>query len=205
MTERKLYKKAYKFIFQEGHSHQEMYDLEHIESGLGPESVARTISMIPSQEKYASLKMFWMSYASIIALSAILRVIVMALEDQFNTMDITAIIFAFLLVILAPILAFYGSFQAKPTLFGLASMLILVGLIRGLWSTDLGGDATKYAIIGCYVIAMILGSLIPRRLRVGYTKHVVDKEKDGKIVKRVTYSFDESKKMSRKEIFKENF
>lgn len=205
MTERKLYKKAYKYIFEEGHTHQEMYDLEHIESGLGPESVARTISMIPSQEKYASLKVFWMSYAGIIALNAILRLVVMAIDDQFNTMDITALIFAGLLVVLAPILAFYGSFKAKPTIFGLASVLILVGLIRGLWSTDLGEDTTKFAIIGCYIIAIILGSLIPRRLRVGYTKHVVDKEKDGKIVKRVTYSFDETKEMSRKEIFRENF
>ena len=205
MTERKLYKKAYKYIFVEGHSHQELYDQEHIESGLGPESVARTLSMIPSQEKYASLKKFWMAFAGLIVLSAVLRLVVMVLKDQFSTMDTTALIFAGILVVLAPILAVVGALTAKPTLFGLASMLMFVGLFRGLWSEDLGGDASKYTIIACYVFALVLGSLIPRRLRVGYTKHVIDKEKDGKIVKRITYSFDEDKKMSRTEIFKENF
>lgn len=205
MTERQLYKKAYKFIFEEGHDHQEMYDLEHIESGLGPETVARTLSMVPSKTKYASIKGLWMTFGGTIALSAILRLIVILQNDQMDTFGTASMIFAGLLIVVAPILGIYGTFAAKPTLFGLASVTMLVGIIQGFATDDLGTSSMKYIIIVLYAAAIIMGGMIPRKLRMAYTKHVIDKEKEGKIVKRITYTFDEEKSMSRKEIFKENF
>jgi hypothetical protein len=205
MTERQFYKHAYKEIFNNRRTHQDVYDEEVKESLLGPETVARTISMTPSREKNDGLKGLWMTFIALVVIGAIMRIAIMVIYDQFSDLSITGLIFAGLLI-LSPILAFIGATKAKIFFYGFTTMIITAALIRAFFSDDYGSDELRYAMAGLAVVTFVLSSIIPRRLRVGYTRHVVDKEKDsGKIVKSVSYTFDETKKMSRKEVFKENY
>ena len=205
MTERKFYKQAYQLIFKEGKTHQEVYDQFVKETKLGPESVARTLSMVPSKRKHESLKSVLMLFIGLVIGIAAIRLVVMFSTDQLEVMNIWTMIFAVLMIVGAPALAIYGSFNGKVYMFGGASFFIVCGIIRGFFSTDLGTEATQYAIIGMGVIAFILSSILPLRLRVGYEQKLIDKEKEGKIVKRITYTFDDTKRVTRKQAFKENF
>lgn len=205
MTERQFYKKVYQLIFVEGKSHQEVYAAEEKESRLGPESVARTISMVPSREKYQTLKgLLTLFVGSLLAL-ALLRIVAIFAFGQLEDMSTWNMIFAATLVVFCPLMGVLGAMQAKPTLMAMASLFVTVCIIRGFFSEDFGSDIILYVSVALGVAAYIGGTMIPRKMRVGYNREVIEKEKDGKMVKRVTYSFDESVKMSRKEVFKENF
>jgi len=206
MTERQFYKKAYQLIFIEGKTHQEVYDAEEKESRLGPESVARSISMVPSKEKYASLKGLISIFLGLIATVALIRLVVMFAFDQLGDMTISAIIFAVFLIVISPLMGVYGAMKAKPYNMAGASFFITICIVRGFFSEDFGSPAILYITLALGIGIYICGTMIPRRMRAAYTKHVVDKEKeDGKIVKRITYTFDETTRMSRKEVLKENF
>ena len=206
MTERAFYKKAYTLIFKEGETHQEVYDQNVKESQLGPETVARAISMVPSKAKNESLKPFWMAFILLVVAMAVLRITTLFKFDQLADGTLSTLIFAGIVIIIVPFFGIHAAMAGKATSYSGASFLSMIALIRGFFADDFGTETTHYIYIGMAVLLLILGGMISRRLRAGYTKNLIDHEKeDGKIVKRITYSFDESKKMTRKEIFKETY
>ena len=206
MKERQFYKKAHKLILQEGKTHQEVYDEFVISSKLGPETVAIMLSRVPTLKKLEQLKGLFSLYLGAAIALAGLRVAVLFMENQLEDITIAGSIFAFLLIAVVPLFVFLGIKLTKPEFLGGAATFTLACLIRSFFSEDYGGDATFYAIIALSVAVMVFTSILPLRMRTGYTQHVIDKEKpDGKIVKRFTYTFDDTKKVSRMEAFKENF
>ena len=206
MTERAFYKKAYKLIFKEGKTHQEVYDQHVKESQLGPETVARAISMVPSKAKNESLKPFWTAFILLVVAMAVLRITTLFQYDQLVEGTLSTLIFAGIVIVIVPFFGIHAAMSGKATSYSGASLLSMIAVIRGFFAYDFGTETMHYTYIGMAVLLLILGGLISRRLRAGYTKNLIDHEKeDGKIVKRITYSFDESKKMTRKEIFKETY
>ncbi|MFT6502397.1 MAG: hypothetical protein ACJASQ_002523 [Crocinitomicaceae bacterium] len=206
MTERAFYKKAYQLIFKEGQTHQQVYD-EHVkESQLGPETVARAVSMVPSKAKNDSLKPFWMAFIVLVIAMAGLRLMTLFQYDQLADGTVWNLIFAGLVIVIVPLFGIHAALSGKATSYSGASFFSMIAMVRGFFSDDFGTDTTHYIYAGMAVVLFVLGGLISRRLRAGYTKNIINHEKeDGKIVKRITYSFDESKKMTRKEIFKETY
>lgn len=206
MTERAFYKKAYNLIFKEGQPHQEVYDQNVKESLLGPETVARSISMVPSKAKNESLKPFWSALIVLVIAMAALRLMAFVQNDQIATGSLWTLAFAALVIVIVPFFGIHAALSGKAYSYSGASFFSVIALTRGFFADDFGTDMMHNLYIGMAVILFILGGFISRRLRAGYTKHVVDYEKEnGKFVKRITYTFDESKKMSRKEILKETY
>lgn len=205
MTERQFYKKVYKQIFKEGKTHQEVYDEEVKESLLGPESVARSVSMVPSKAKYESLKGLLTLFIIMAMMFATVRLIIFLMYNQMADASLTGLIFAGFVVLLIPPITVYSVKNAKLFLFGLVSLIAVAAIIRSYFSNDFGSETLQYLMVAFGIGIFILSSIIPRKMRVSYTQKIVDKEQDGKIVKRITYTFDESKSMTRKEIRKENF
>lgn len=206
MTERAFYKKAYKLIFKEDQTHQHVYDQYVKKSLLGPETVARAISMVPSKAKNESLKPFWTALIVLVIAMAGLRLTALFQYDQIATGSVWTLVFAALVILIVPFFGIHAAFSGKAYSYSGASFFSVIALTRGFFAGDFGTDMIHDIYIGMAIVLFILGGLISRRLRAGYTKHVVDHEKEnGKIVKRITYTFDESKKMSRKEIFKETY
>ncbi|MDC0100372.1 hypothetical protein OAI90_08785 [Crocinitomicaceae bacterium] len=206
MTERAFYKKAYQLIFKEGQTHQQVYD-EHVkESQLGPETVARSISIVPSKAKNDSLKPFWMAFIVLVIAMAGLRLMILFQYNQIADGTVWNLIFSGLVIVIVPLFGIHAALSGKAYSYTGASFFSMIAMVRGFFSDDFGTDTAHCIFLGMAVVLFVLGGLISRRLRAGYTKNLIDHEKeDGKIVKRITYSFDDAKKMTRKEFFKETY
>jgi hypothetical protein len=190
MTTREIRKQGYKKIFKQGKSHQEVYEEIRTASQESPEEIAEILAAIPSQAKNNSVKPYWMIYCSLLGLVMILRLMAVGLLWVSGIREPWILLLAVALGVVVPVAGIISAFQGKVQGYGGIAGLMFLNIVRMFTQGEIGSHFTSYIVLGLFVAIIIFAAIIPRKLKIGFSKTVEKKEVDGKIKNRLVIQFE---------------
>ena len=188
----KIRKYAYKQIWKEGRSHQEVYDEVRKDSNESPEEIAIVLKSIPSKRINEQKKLFWIVHIFVLLAIIGLRGYAVSVTpaDEIDNLGYLIPLIVFSMVL--PIYGIYGAIRGMMFPYGWVGLSMIVNLILIFAQQQYIPDSFVYLTAGLYVFAMLTAGLIPRLLRTNYVKTVEEFEKDGKKKKRLIFTFPEN-------------
>ena len=105
-----------------------------------------------------------------------------------------AVLFLIILGVLVPLYGIYGALTAKVESYSTVAIVLGITIFRLLRKEDNFEDPTLLLVYLPFLAGIILGVIIPIRLKSKYTKTVTKKEVDGKMksIYKVTFEKDHS-------------
>lgn len=100
---------------------------------------------------------------------------------------------AVVLGILVPGLAIYGAVTHRHQLYLTTSMLLILGLIRGVTSGGFNNDMETLIILAITITAITLGFLIPFKLKSKYVKTTKKETTEEKTRTIFVYTFEDTR------------
>lgn len=182
---------AYKQIWKEGKSHQEAFQFAIENSNESPEEIAIALKSIPSPKVNMEKKLFWMIHILILLVVIALRVYALATTPSEELSNLGYLIPLLLFSIVLPIYGIYGARKGMMFPYGWVGLSMIVNLILLFAQEQFVPNAIIYVTAIAYVLGVLSAGLVPRLLRMKYTKHVEEFESNGKTKKRQVFKFEE--------------
>lgn len=190
MNMNKIRRRAYREIWKEGKTHQEVYDQLRQETKESPGELATILSAVPSPQKNQEKKMLWLLAAFLFFGLAVLRsfALIKTPPEEIPNLGYTLPIILFGIAI--PLYAIYGVSKAKMLSYGWAGLSSLVTLIMVYAQTQfIEGPMIHFTALVAG-LAMLSGMIVPRMLKMKFETTVEKKEVDGKMKNRQVITFE---------------
>lgn len=191
MNLNKIRRHAYKQIWKEGKTHQEVYDEVREKSNESPEEIAITLKSIPSKRVNDEKKWFWIIHIVVLIAIIGLRGYALSVTPTEEISNLGYLIPLLIFSMILPVYGVYGATRGMMFAYGWVGLSMIVNLILIFAQTQYVPDQLIYVTAGLYVVAMLTAGIIPRLLRTKYTKTVEEFEKEGKKKKRLIFTFPE--------------
>lgn len=191
MNINQIRKFAYKKIWKEGKTHQEVFDAVLEESKESPEEIAIMICRIPSPKKNAEKKVLWIIATILFFAMGALRAYALAVSPSDALSDLGYVIPTALFGVVIPIAAIYGASKAQMMAFGWTGIAALTTLILLYAQTQYVSDIVVHITAATTVLVMVAAGAVPRMMGMKFNKTIESKEVDGKIKKRQVFTFPE--------------
>lgn len=192
MNKNKIKKAAYKSIVIDKKSHQETFDELRTKSKIELADLAEIVAKIPSQMKIQETIMLRNIFIVLLGVILILRVIgVIGLMDAFS-LNPGLLILALAIGVLIPVVGIYGAIKAKVEIYFVVSMLFILGIVRSGNSGGFGNvgmNLETLLVFIPFIAAIVLGFIIPKKMKSEYSKKVVVEDVNGVSKKRLKFIF----------------
>lgn len=182
---------AYKQIWKEGKSHQEAYEYATENSNESPEEIAIALKSIPSPKVNMEKKLFWIVHVAILVIVIALRGYALATTPSEEFTNLGYLIPLLVFSIALPIYGIYGARKGMMFPYGWVGLSMIVNLILLFAQEQFVPDAIIWITAIAYILGILSAGIVPRLLRMKYTKHVEEFESNGKTKKRQVFKFDE--------------
>ncbi|MFT5858811.1 MAG: hypothetical protein ACI865_000904 [Flavobacteriaceae bacterium] len=194
MTKREVRKTAYRHIVNEGKSHQQTYNDLRVATDTETDLLASEVSKIPSKNKRAKLKGLIYAYVGILALIITLRLLGGMAFFEESRINQQGLLFFILLGIIAPIYGIYGALTARVESYTTLAAVLALNIFRSVRYEPNFEDPILLLGYLPFLAGIVLGIIIPMKLKTKYTKAVTKKEVDGnmKSITKVTYEKDQA-------------
>lgn len=191
MVAKQIRKQAYKEIFKEGKSHQEVYETLRAKGSESPEELADALAAIPSRAKHEKTKALWISYAAILGLVALLRIAAIFLNAELTNLEKPGIFLLLtLLSILIPAWGIFSAFRGDHKSLMIVPLLLVLNTLRSLSRTDFDFNVGTGISLGLLAGIVLLAVLTSTRWKSKYRKTTEQFEVDGKLKSRLRIQFE---------------
>lgn len=181
---------AYKKIWKEGKTHQQVYDEILTLSNESPEEIALTLKSVPSPQKNQEKKSLWMIAALLFLGVAGLRSFALIVSPPEAMSDLGYVIPLVIFGIAMPLYGVYGATKGMIMAYGWMGITMITNVILVLAQTQYVSDSITYLTAIVAGLAMVSSGIVPRMLRVNYTRTVEEIESNGKTKKKAVFTFD---------------
>lgn len=180
MTKKEIKKEGYKRIVKEGQSHQTVFEDLKTSKPAFNLTIAEELSKIPSKgiiEKYKNLRIV---YISLLGLFILLRVVFIVFIMQMLSANPGLMLIALLVGVFVPIMGIFGIMTHRLELLKTVSILLILGIFRSLQHMSFEPEEFIWLIPVAGII--VLGFVIPAKLKTSFTSKTVHSEINGKKV-----------------------
>lgn len=190
MDMNKIRRRAYREVWKEGKTHQEVYDAIREETKESPEELAIVISAVPSPAKNQEKKMFWMLTAFLLFCVAGLRsyALIETPPEEISKLGYTIPLALFGIAL--PLYSILGVTKAKMLSYGWGGISSMVTLIMVYAQDQFISDSMVHVTAIFAGLAMLSGIILPRLMKMKFKVSVEKKEVDGKIKNRQVITFE---------------
>lgn len=191
MNQMKIQKRAYREIWKDGRTHQEVYDTIRNEIQESPEELATIISAIPSPKRNQKKRGLWLVYALTLFDVAGLRIYALMETPADQSSNFGYLIPTVLFGVLIPLYGVWGATRANLMSYGWTGISLLTTLVLLFAQTQYVDDTIVYITAASTVLGMVFAGMVPRLLKGKYDKTVEKTEVDGKTKSRLIITFRE--------------
>ena len=204
MTRRQTQKAIYASVVKDGKSHQETFDALKEENYSDLDALANEIVKVPTSGKIAENKSLIYTYIGLMGFILLLKALGVYILLEAVTANPAILIGAVALGILVPALAIYGAITNRHQFYFVTSMLLILGLIRGVTSGGFNNDMETLIILAITIIAITLGFVIPYKLKSKYEKTTKKETTEEKTRTIFVYTFEDTR-VGNRDVLDRNF
>jgi hypothetical protein len=197
MTKKEIKKKGYTEIITNNRPHQEVYEELKTTRPAFNKTIAAELGDIPSAGVRAKWQIWLYIYIGLLAIMALLRVLTLLTLINANVKPIVLLI-ASLLALVMPAIGIYGAFKYKMELLKSTSFIIAIFAIRELGKITL--DAGTSIGLGLIAAVVILGLVIPYKMKTPFKTSIVKNEIGGKTVTDYDIQFEDDYSITNDEL-----
>ena len=179
MNKKEVKKKGYIEVIKNRRSHQEVYEEFKTTRPALNKTIATQLGEIPSAAIRAKWQIWLYIYIGLISLLALLRLLgVFALIG--TGMKPALLLIIGLLTLILPALGIFGAIKYKMELLRSTSIIIVIFTIRSL--NKVTYDSSAIIALSLLAIVVLLGFLLPYKMKTPFKTTIVKKEIDGKMI-----------------------
>jgi len=193
MTKRELRKIAYKRIFKDGATHQEVYDDLQTDKSFTKEEIAEHLSKIPSKSVVERIKIWKIVYIGLMSVIILQRIVGIFIMGSVNNIDGPLLLILIFAGIVMPAAGIFSVVQNKIDTLKMYSIFFILSFLRSYKQFEVM-DVLAIAVLIPYIAAIVLGFWLQFKSKTPYKRVVKDEvQVDGSIKKTAHIIFEEDK------------
>jgi hypothetical protein len=189
VEKKEIRKKGYAEIIKNGRTHQEVYDEIKTTRPAFNKTIAQHLGDIPSMAVRSKWQIWLNVYIALTGVMVLLRIlgVFVLLEQKVAPM---IILVAILLSLVLPAVGIFGALKYKLELLKSTSFIYVIFTVRSLSQVEM--DVSSIIVLSLVASIVLLGLLIPYKMKTLFKTTIVKKEIDGKVLTDYDIQFEDS-------------